>query len=167
MVQTFFPHKNVTLSARALDSKRLNKQVLEAYQILKVLSGASPTGGWKNHPAVLMWKGHEYSLRSYAWTMLNEAKLRGIKVDKNAENLTLLEQQYNYRWGTDMPKWFGDNTKMMRIITTHKARLFDKDPVQYAHFAYAKYSIYNKPCCSTCQYYWVTHEDRVNEKHKV
>ena len=86
-MQTFLPHSNLILSAQALDSKRLNKQILEAYQILNVLSGNSPTGGWRNHPAVLMWKGHEYSLRSYAYTMIGEARKRGIKVDKNQENI--------------------------------------------------------------------------------
>jgi hypothetical protein len=160
-MQTFFPHHNIYESAHVLDSKRLNKQILEAYQILKVLSGASPTGGWRNHPAVLMWKGSEYSLRSYAAIMIEEAKRRGIKTDKNEFNIQELENQYSGNWGTDMPEWFNDQTKMMRITTTHKARLFDKDPLHYAHFGYAKHSIYNKPCCSACQYYWVTHESRV------
>jgi len=164
-MQTFLPHDNIALCAKALDSKRLNKQILEAYQILKVLSGASPTGGWRNHPAVLMWKGHEYSLRTYVNLMISEAKLRGIKTDKNEYNIDQLEMQYSDRWGTDMPKWFGDQTKMMRIITTHKANLFDKDPIYYAHFGYAKHSLFNKPCCSTCKYYWVTHDDtNINSK---
>ena len=161
-MQTFLPHSNLILSAQALDSKRLNKQILEAYQILNVLSGNSPTGAWRNHPAVLMWKGHEYSLRSYAYTMIGEARKRGIKVDKNQENIANLEKRFSNRWGDKSPKWFGDNTKLMRITTTHKANLFRKDPIYYAHFAYAQHSIYNKPCCSTCQYYWVTHEERNN-----
>lgn len=159
-MQTFFPHFNMVESAQALDSKRLNKQILEAYQILKVLSGASPTGGWRNHPAVLMWKGHEYSLRTYANTMISEAKKRGIKTDTNEANIQALESGYSNVWGTDMPKWFGDHAKMMRITTTHKARLFDKDPLFYARYAYAKHSIYNSPCCVGCNYYWVTHEER-------
>jgi hypothetical protein len=159
-MQTFLPHDNIILSAQALDSKRLNKQILEAYQILNVLSGNSPTGGWRNHPAVLMWKGHEYSLRSYAYTMIGEARKRGIKVDKNQENIASLEKRFSDRWGDRSPKWFGDHAKLMRITTTHKANLFKKDPIYYAHFAYAQNSIYNQPCCSTCQYYWVTHEQR-------
>ena len=163
-MQTFFPHFNIAESAQALDSKRLNKQILEAYQILKVLSGASPTGGWRNHPAVLMWKGHEYSLRTYANTMISEAKLRGIKTDTNEANIQELEKQYGDIWGTDMPKWFGDHTKMMRITTTHKARLFDKDPLFYARYGYAKHSVYNAPCCVGCNYYWVTHEERNVQK---
>jgi len=159
-MQTFFPHSNIHESAQTLDSKRLNKQILEAYQILKVLSGASPTGGWRNHPAVLMWKGHEYHLRNYAKIMIDEANVRGIKTDKNQANIEELEIKYSSIWGTDKPRWFSDQTKMMRITTTHKARLFEKDPIYYAHFGYAKHSIYNKPCCSTCQYYWVTHEEK-------
>ncbi len=125
-----------------------------------MLSNASPTGGWRNHPAVLMWKGYEYSLRTYANIMINEANNRGIKTDKNNSNIQELELSYSGTWGTDMPKWFSDKSKMMRITTTHKARLFEKDPIHYAHFAYAKHSIYNKPCCVGCNYYWVTHEER-------
>jgi len=160
-MQTFLPHENIYDCAQALDNKRLNKQILEAYQILKVLSGASPTGGWRNHPAVLMWKGHEYSLRTYARIMISEAKNRGIKTDKNEFNINELEHHYGNKWGTDMPKWFGDHHKMMRIITTHKANLFKKDPFYYMKYQYALSSPYNKPCCNKCQYYWVTHEDRI------
>ena len=159
-MQTFFPHESIYQSAQALDSKRLNKQILEAYQILKVLSGASLTGAWRNHPAVLMWKGYEYSLFKYAMIMIQEAQNRGIKTDKNESNIKDLLNQYGNSWGKKNPLWLSDQNKIMRIITTHKARLFDKDPIYYAKFGYAKYSLYNKPCCDTCQYYWVTHEER-------
>jgi hypothetical protein len=53
-MQTFLPYSDYEASAQTLDNKRLNKQILEGYQILKVLSGASPSGAWRNHPAVLM-----------------------------------------------------------------------------------------------------------------
>lgn len=159
-MQTFLPHSNIQQSAMSLDSKRLNKQILESYQILKVLSNASPTGGWRNHPAVLMWKGHEFALHGYAYTMIAEANKRGIKTDKNKQNIDDLQGLYGDNWGTDLPKWMKDNARMMRITTTHKARLFDKDPLFYSRFGYAKHSLYNKPCCVGCNYYWVTHEER-------
>ena len=38
-MQTFLPSSNPVTVARWLDSKRLNKQILECYQILNVLSG--------------------------------------------------------------------------------------------------------------------------------
>jgi len=64
-MQTFLPYKNYTKSAKALDNKRLNKQILEGYQILKVLSNNDPKAAWRNHPAVKMWRGHENSLWDY------------------------------------------------------------------------------------------------------
>lgn len=160
-MQTFLPSRNFVTVAKILDSKRLNKQILEGYQILNVLSNMSPTGGWKNHPAVKMWRGHEMTLYKYIGAMIDEAKLRGIKTDKNEENIANLFNKVGDSWGESVPNWYFDEKKIMRIITTHKANLFNKDPMYYAHFGYAKHSIFNQPCCSTCKYYWVTHEDRI------
>jgi hypothetical protein len=161
VMQTFLPHSNILETAKELDSKRLNKQILESYQILKVLSGASPTGGWRNHPAVLMWKKHERALHTYAKTMIAEANFRGIKTDKNAENIAILEDMYGDRWGTSLPSWMNDNDTLMRITTTHKVSLFNKDPMYYMKYQYAVNSAYNTPCCperkEPCKYYWPTH----------
>jgi len=163
-VQTFLPSSVVSECAEILDSKRLNKQILEAYQILKVLSGASPSGAWRNHPAALMWQGHEHALFSYANVMATEASLRGIKVDKNLFNLNELKNQYSKKWGKGLPRWTQDNHIMMRITTTHKANLFKKDPLYYIRFQYAVDSPHNSPCCPNrkepCKYYWPTHEER-------
>lgn len=161
-MQTFLPSSNFDTCAKMLDSKRLNKQILEGYQILNVLSGNSPTGGWRNHPAVLMWKGSEWMLNEYVYAMIKEAKLRNIRVDKNQENMKLLKAKFSKLWGKDKPKWFKDNNKLMLVITTHKANLFKKDPLYYAKFQHAVYSINNAPCCPNrkepCKYYWPTHE---------
>ena len=159
-MQTFLPSRNFITVARMLDSKRLNKQILEGYQILNVLSGMSPTGGWRNHPAVKMWRGHEGMLHTYIQAMITEAKLRGIKTDKNEENIRNLFNKVGDSWGETMPDWYFDQNKIMRIVTTHKANLFDKDPMYYAHFGYAKHSFFNQPCCSTCKYYWATHDSQ-------
>ena len=159
-MQTFLPSPNAITSARILDSKRLNKQILECYQILNVLSGKSPTGGWRNHPAVLMWKGYERGLWQYVQAMIREAKLRGIRTENNEANLNKLKDQCWESWGSTPPSFWEDTNKLMRVITTHRASLFDKDPAHYVKFGYAKYSLYNQPCCSTCKYYWITHEGR-------
>ena len=156
-MQTFLPYKDFTKSAQALDNKRLNKQVLECYQILRVLSNPDPKAGWRNHPAVKMWRGHEKSLWSYAMTMLFEASSRGIKTDtneKNLRNVWKLESQY---WGDGLPDWFNNDSVMRRVTTTHKFNLFRKDPEYYKAFWIAEANIDNKPCCDRCNYYWVTH----------
>lgn len=159
-MQTFLPSRNFIKSAQILDSKRLNKQILEGYQILNVLSGQSPTGGWRNHPAVKMWRGHEQTLHMYINAMIAEAKRRGIKTDKNEENIRNLFNRVGDTWGTSLPDWYLDDHKIMRIVTTHKANLFIKDPMYYAQFQVATQSPYNTPCCPTCKYYWVTHEQK-------
>ena len=160
-MQTFLPHTNSLDAARALDNKRLNKQILEGYQILKVLSGASPSGAWRNHPAVLMWKGYEHGLWDYIRSMVDIASLRGIKTENNVKNLNELYKQYNEDWGNEHPDFWRDENKVMRIITTHRANLFKKDPLYYVKYQYAVDSPHNAPCCpdrkEPCKYYWPTH----------
>jgi hypothetical protein len=159
-VQTFLPSKDFGISAKLLDSKRLNKQILECYQILKVLSGFSESGAWRNHPAVLMWKGSENILFTYAMAMIREADSRGIKTDKNKSNINLLRAVAGKTWGMGIPSWYKSPIILKRIVTTHRANLYLKDPEYYYDFRSAVDDPYNVPCCETCKYFWVTHESR-------
>ena len=154
-MQTFLPSGDYTYSAMYLDSKRLNKQILEGYQILKVLS----TNGkaWRNHPAVLMWEGHEFELLKYIYRMIDEAKSRGIKTDKNYDNVRDLVANHSAYWGKSQPDWMRDKEKLGRIVATHRANLYRKDPIYYAEYAKAVDHKLNKPCCDKCLYYWPTH----------
>lgn len=160
-MQTFMPHKDFTKTAEALDSKRLNKQILECYQILKVLSNDDPHAGWRNHPAVKMWRGHEKMLWNYAMQMIWEASKRGIKTNTNEANIRELWRYNADNWGDGYPEWYEDDIKMKRLTTSHQANLYRKDPEFYFEFypAVAKH----QPCCPgrkvPCNYYWVTHEE--------
>ncbi len=156
-MQTFLPYKDFDKSAHALDNKRLNKQVLEGYQILKVLNNPDPRAGWRNHPAVKMWRGFENALFVYILAMVREADRRGIKTDKNKENLFNLRVATIKNWGNGMPEWYNNKAVMSKVTTTHKANLYLKDEVFYHDFASAVISPNNQPCCERCNYYWVTH----------
>ena len=160
-MQTFLPFKNFVDSANALDNKRLNKQVLEGYQILKVLSNDDPRAGWRNHPAVKMWRGHENILWQYVMAMVDEANKRGIKTDKNVENLNTLRQSVGNRWGSSFPIWYQNAGIMRRVTTTHRANLHIKDPEYYYNFASSVVDKNNEPCCERCNYFWVTHTQKV------
>ena len=162
-MQTFLPYKNYERVAEALDSKRLNKQILECYQVLNVLSNPSPTAGWRNHPAVKMWRNHEFALWDYVNIMILEAQDRGIKTDKNSENLYRLRHTHGLSWGMGRPKWMLDKKIMKRVTTTHKANLYKKQPEAYPQFYKAVSSKHNRPCCDRCQYFWVTHVEDNNE----
>ncbi len=161
-MQTFLPFSDYEQVAQTLDNKRLNKQILEGYQILKILSGASESGAWRNHPAVLMWRGFERGLWDYIQAMITEAKSRGIKTENNEINLNRLQTICWDDWGNQPPSFWNDEHRLIRVVTTHRANLFKKDPLYYAQFQYATTSINNIPCCpdrkEPCKYYWPTHE---------
>lgn len=156
-MQTFLPFKSFYHTAQALDNKRLNKQILECYQILNVLSNDDPHAGWRNHPAVKMWRGFEMGLYQYAMVMIEEANNRGIKTENNLRNLDNLNERAYKNWGYGMPFWMDDKKVMARVTTTHKANLYRKDPEYYHEFVTAVENPNNDPCCDRCQYYWVTH----------
>lgn len=156
-MQTFLPYKDFAKTAQALDNKRLNKQILEGYQILNVLSNDDPKAGWRNHPAVKMWRGHEFGLLDYVFTMVDEANKRGIKTENNVANIITLRDRAGYRWGKGLPSWFNNTETISRINTTHKANLYIKDSMYYHDFLDAVTDKNNEPCCARCNYFWVTH----------
>lgn len=167
-MQTFLPYKDFDMSAQALDNKRLNKQILEGYQILKVLSSNDPFAAWRNHPAVKMWRGSETWLWNYVMSMVAQADERGIKTDKNMENLLALQKSEGSHWGLNEPKWYSDVVAMDRLTTSHKANLYNKDSMYY--FDFYKFVAESNPCCPErkvpCKYYWVTHDPQFKETHE-
>jgi len=157
-MQTFLPYPSKRESLDALDNKRLNKQILECYQILNILTGNSKSNAWRNHPSVLMWEGAEAELYRYAMTAVVLADMRGIKTDKNKENLEKLSRsRASLSWGDDTPLWAINPTTIKRVNATHKANLYRKDPIFYAEFAPSVTDKNNRPCCDRCLYYWPTH----------
>ena len=76
MVNTFLPWPDEIKTAKSLDNKRLGKQRVEALQILRANLGL--TKGWVNHPAAVMWRGHEGALAEYTLAMCNEWEARGF-----------------------------------------------------------------------------------------
>jgi hypothetical protein len=108
-------------SAKVLDPIRLNKQCLEGYQILKRLLDPSPTGGWKNHPAVLQWKGYEYALYRYIMDMCAEHISRGGKTVLVEKTNELINDDSN----RSLPKWMGRKD----IHSSHRSRLLFKGRV--------------------------------------
>ena len=152
-MQTFLPYRDFRQSAEVLDNRRLNKQILEGYQILKVLNSDDPKAAWRNHPAVKMWRGCETTLYDYVITMVDVATLRGIKTDKNLENINNLRNATRHNWGSQKPFWINTQPIIDRITESHRANLYKKDPEFYMDFINDKAD----PCCDKCQYFWVTH----------
>jgi len=118
-MQTFLPYPSFTESARVLDRQRLGKQRVECLQILAALHGGE---GWKNHPAVKMWRGYESALIMYASTICDEWIARGYKDTCRAKII----ERYHIR-ETLSPSWLGNEN----FHRAHRANLVRKDPQHY------------------------------------
>jgi len=91
-MQTFLPHMNLVKAISMLDNKRLGKQRVEAIQIASCLLEKETR--WKNHPAVLMWKGYEeYLVVWYLYTAIRTYEMRGFKNEKCYEHFYRLSEK--------------------------------------------------------------------------
>jgi hypothetical protein len=118
-MQTFLPYPDFNESLRCLDSRRLGKQRVEAFQILNTLLGKSK--GWQNHPAVKMWKGYEPALTLYYNVSLE------VWAERGYQNVKL--QRKACCDCPELPTWIG----MDRFHASHRSNLLRKNPEFYRH----------------------------------
>ena len=114
-MQTFLPYPDFAASAAALDNKRLNKQCLEAFQIYQRVANDDRIGSYRNHPAVLMWRGYPDALRKYVRAMCQQYHIRTGKTHK----CELIGCQIN----PTMPSWIENPL----FNLSHKVNLLRKD----------------------------------------
>lgn len=119
-MQTFLPFSDFKKSAECLDNKRLAKQRVEAMQILKALLVGS---GWRNHPAVKMWKGYEKALAIYGISICDEWIGRGYKDTCKSKILSMIKDINN----PIMPFWLGNE----KFHLSHQSNLKRKKPDYY------------------------------------
>ena len=104
-------------SARALDKRRLNRQIVECYQILDAISGAK---GWAKHPAVLQYKNHQQWLKNYVFCLEAYRKGKLNAAEANSWNATLTR-----------PSWH-----TQEYYDQMKRRLYTKDPEHYKQWGH-------------------------------
>jgi len=124
-MQTFLPYESFKESAASLDRQRLGKQRVETMQVMKALF--DPSYGWQNHPAVNMWRGHEWYLYLYQLAICNEWTSRGYK-DTCLEKTTdiILGKPF----GLTKPDWLGNE----EFHRSHRSNLTRKLPEHYNQF---------------------------------
>lgn len=133
-MQTFLPFSGFEDSARALDVRRLGKQRVEVIQVLRALTRAGY--GWGNHPAVLMWRGHEEALASYGLSCCQVWTDRGfadtcagtIGAELASLGVTRVRTQAELAAAGALPGWLGEDA----VHRSHRSSLIRKDPGHYA-----------------------------------
>jgi hypothetical protein len=134
-VQTFLPYPDFQKSASVLDYRRLGKQRVEAFQILKTLETGRK--GWANHPAVQMWKGYNVALGVYMNAMIREWIKRGYKNTMLFAEILAVPR---------MPPWLGNE----QLHSSHRSNLLRKD--------FSWYSQFNWPEPANLAYVWPSKE---------
>lgn len=132
-MQTFLPYAGFEASARVLDAKRLGKQRVECLQVLRGLT--VPGYGWRHHPAVKMWRGHEEALGRYAltccavWTESGRADTCAATMgsDLLAAGVPTVRSQAELAAAGALPDWLGDED----FHRSHRSALVRKDPDFY------------------------------------
>jgi hypothetical protein len=119
-MQTFLPYPDFKKSLQALDSRRLGKQRVEAYQIIRTIKYG---GGWIHHPAIKMWRGHINALKLYYNLSLEEWLTRGYK---NRMQKLPIHGRIVY------PGWFGRND----FHAAHRSNLLRKDSIYYSKYGW-------------------------------
>ncbi len=144
-MQTFLPYPDFRESAKCLDRLRLGKQRVECKQILtaNVSHQAGVRVGWQNHPATLMWRGHDKALAIYASEMSREWIRRGY-------NDSLLPYFESFTGSgsprVTYPKWYRDNAVLERVCSSHRSNLLRKNELYYSDFDWTE--------TNDIPYYW-------------
>jgi hypothetical protein len=110
-------------TARALDKKRLNRQIQEVKVILDALNGAK---AWSNHPCVLQYRGYEGWLEIYS-KCLELEQLRTLSDDKVITAIQAVTAV--------MAKKVKPPFHTQEYFDQMKRRLYTKDPEHYAQWA--------------------------------
>lgn len=146
-MQTFLPYPSFIKSAKCLDYRRLGKQRVECYQLLRVLLFESKSKGWRNHPAALMWKGYELALAYYGYAICNEwisRKYRDSLQPKFKNYITsLISRGYKF----ELPSFIGNN----KFHASHRSNLLRKK------FEYYKQYNWTEP--DNLEYVWPSKEN--------
>jgi hypothetical protein len=128
-MQTFLPYPDFKKSLQTLDYRRLGKQRVEAYQIIRILNAALFSkvyrGGYRNHPAVKMWRGHINALKLYYNLSLDEWTGRGYK--NNMQKMVI-------RGKIAYPQWFGRKN----FHAAHRSNLLRKDLIFYGQYNWSE-----------------------------
>ena len=132
-MQTFLPFKNFEKSARILDSRRLNKQIVEGFQILE---DRVPN---KNHPICLFWGENKKSLKDYILIFCEEYERRFNKI--HSIFYKIKNNEYKDNKVLIIPEL---------MILSHKVNLLRKDYNFYNNKIELKYDLNKYPL----GYYW-------------
>lgn len=128
-MQVFLPYPDFKKSAQTLDMRRLGKQRVENYQIVRAALGLAK--GWAKHPVTILWKDYLHNLYGYQIRICEEWTSRGYK----DTTLTSLSMALFYHHPVTKGTWYAEFS-MPPFVTEefclgHRQLLLKKNPMYY------------------------------------
>lgn len=123
-MNVFLPYSDLKKSVSCLDPSRLGNQIYREAVILI-------NGGWKNHPASKIWKGHEHRLAQYCLYGLAELESRGRYYP---QWIDFFSQKYLDYPDTGLPEIVGYEP----FHASHRSQLLRKDFLWYSKFGWTE-----------------------------
>lgn len=127
-MQIFATSPSFSISAKVLDSRRMNKQVIECNQIYRALIGESI--GWRNHCVTRLWSKYPLSVIAFGWACFYELKSRGLNPCQPCVNPDDISTIYDR---SDLVPPFLWDKKMTDAMKSH---LLAKDFPHYSQFGW-------------------------------
>lgn len=146
-MQTFLPYDDFQASLSCLDYRRLGKQRVECYQMLKTYIPSDTKKGWRNHPVTKMWSATPRALAYYGLLACDTWIAKGYKDTTKPKIMALINEiagpvdqetlERDYldslnNGGSFLPIWFGNKP----YHDSHKSNLLRKDPVFYGQYGW-------------------------------
>jgi len=129
-MQTFLPSSSFEESAKWLDDRRLNKQILEARTIYEIIINNKASGAWVNHPITKMWRDYPEALSLYYNACLSQWK--HVRCRNHKYRMIPI-----YKSSVILPSWLGDE----RLHSSHRANLLRKDYKFYSRYGWDENSM--------------------------
>lgn len=127
-MQTFISSPDYAECASVLDSRRLNKSIVEIYQVMLALTGGK---AWRSHPVTLAWQGYEGSLYDLLIAMHNEYYARTGRNHASALNAGHLFTE-RFDWEAPRPRPpFADDPMTWAM---YRSLLLRKQPEHYRQY---------------------------------
>lgn len=138
-------------TAKALDRKRLNKQIIECQQILKAIWGESKA--WVNHPCTIQYREHETWLWYYYQTLtFYKNYLNTVTVEFDVDPLEIAKSK------SLMADLYRPNFHTQAYLGNMKKRLYTKNNEHYKQWENLGESYEN--------WYWVDNKWKIYKQTK-
>lgn len=139
-MQTFITDYDFAKSMQALDSQRLNKQLIESLQIAqyltntRLLNSFHPNAPHKNHPIVGMWRKNKSCFYHYMCANSTELINRGLAINSHMHDAVhVFGKLVKARKSVELPKWLNDD-----FINSHREALLYKSLLKKLTYQYSQ-----------------------------